>query len=69
MGGLSYVAVACIMSVIRRVPTGAGARTSEVLQELDFAQCPLGQDLLAEHIGDLLDGHALARLAVGRSTT
>jgi hypothetical protein len=44
-----------------------GYCTSEVLQELDFAQGTLGQDLLAEDIGDLLDGHALAGLVVGGS--
>ena len=37
---------------------------AEVLQELDLAQGALGQDLLAEHIGDLLDGDALVRLVV-----
>ena len=36
----------------------------EVLQELDLAQCPLGQDLLAEDIGDFLDGNALVCLVV-----
>jgi hypothetical protein len=39
-----------------------------VLQQLDLAQRALGQDLLAEDIGDLLDGHAFARLVVGRRT-
>jgi hypothetical protein len=43
-------------------------RTSEVLQQLDLAQGALGQDLLAEDIGDLFDGHAFARLVVGRRT-
>jgi hypothetical protein len=36
----------------------------EVLEKLDLAQGALGQDLLAEHIGDLLDGDALVRLVV-----
>jgi hypothetical protein len=39
---------------------------SEVLQQLDLAQGALGQNLLAEDIGDLLDGDALARPVVGR---
>jgi hypothetical protein len=41
--------------------------TSEVLQQLDLAQGTLGEDLLAEDIGDLFDGDALARLVVGGS--
>lgn len=44
------------------------AMAAEVLEQLDLAQSPLGEDLLAEHIGDLLDGHALAGLNVGRGT-
>jgi hypothetical protein len=39
-------------------------RTSEVLQELDFTQSALGQDLLAEDVCDLLDGHSFASLVV-----
>jgi hypothetical protein len=39
-----------------------------VLQQLDFAQGTLGQDLLAEDVGDLFDSHALARLVVGGGT-
>jgi len=39
-----------------------------MLQQLDFAQGPLGEDLLAEDICDLLDGYTLARLVVRRST-
>lgn len=38
----------------------------EVLQELDLAQGALGQDLLAEDIGDLLDGYAFIGLVVDR---
>jgi hypothetical protein len=38
------------------------------LEQLDFAQGTLGKDLLAEDVGDLLDGHALARLVVGSRT-
>lgn len=38
----------------------------EVLQQLDLAQGTLGEDLLAEDVGDLFDGDALARLVVGR---
>ena len=37
-----------------------------MLQQLDLAQGALGQNLLAEDIGDLLDGDALARPVVGR---
>lgn len=38
----------------------------EVLQELDLAQSTLGQDLLAEDIGDLLDRDTLVCLVVYR---
>jgi hypothetical protein len=41
---------------------------AEVLEQLDFAQGALGQDLLAEDIGDLLDGNAFARLVVHSGT-
>lgn len=41
---------------------------SEVLQQLDLAQGALGQDLLAEDIGDLLDSDALAALVVDSRT-
>lgn len=37
---------------------------SEVLKELDLTQSALRQDLLAEDIGDLLDGDALVALVV-----
>jgi hypothetical protein len=43
--------------------------TSEVLQELDLAQRSLRKDLLAEHIGDLLDSYPLSSLAIGSSTS
>jgi hypothetical protein len=39
-----------------------------VLQQLDLAQGALGENLLAEHIGDLLDSHSLVRLTVYCST-
>lgn len=42
--------------------------TSEVLQQLDLPERPLGEDLLAEDIGDLLDRYTLAVGLVGRST-
>lgn len=42
--------------------------TPEVLKELDLAQGALGEDLLAEDIGDLLDGDALVRGVVDCST-
>ena len=35
-----------------------------MLQQLDLAQGALGQNLLAEDIGDLLDGHTLVRLVI-----
>jgi hypothetical protein len=41
---------------------------TEMLKQLDLSQSPLGQDLLAEDIGDLLDGDALAGLDVGCGT-
>jgi hypothetical protein len=50
------------------LPTGATVRTSEVLQQLDLAQGALGEDLLTEDIGDLLDGDAFAGLVVGGRT-
>jgi len=42
--------------------------SSEVLQKLDLSQRTLGQNLLAEDIGDLLDRNSLTGLAVGRGT-
>lgn len=42
--------------------TYSGQLASKVLQQLDLAQGPLGQDLLAENVRDLLDCDALARL-------
>ena len=38
-----------------------------MLEQLDFAQSALGEDLLAEDVGDLFDGDALAGLVVGGS--
>lgn len=38
----------------------------EVLKELYFAQGTLGQNLLAEDIGDLLDGNAFIGLVIYR---
>lgn len=40
------------------------AMASEVLEKLDFTQGTLGQDLLAEDIGNLLDGDTLVALVV-----
>jgi len=40
---------------------------AKVLQELDLAQRALGQDLLAENIGDFLDRDAFVRLVVDGS--
>lgn len=39
---------------------------AEVLQQLDLAQGALGEDLLAEDIGNLFDGDALVGLSVDR---
>lgn len=39
-----------------------------MLQQFDLSQGPLGQNFLAEDIGDLLDGDALAGGIVRRST-
>jgi hypothetical protein len=39
-----------------------------VLEQLDFAQGTLGKDLLAEDVGDLLNGDTLACLVVGGRT-
>jgi hypothetical protein len=40
------------------------AVASEVLKQLDLSQGTLSQDFLAEDIGDLLDGNALASLNI-----
>jgi len=37
-----------------------------VLQELNLSQSSLGEDLLAENIGDFLDCDALTGLGIGR---
>lgn len=42
--------------------------TAKVLEQLNFSQSPLGQDLLAEDIGDLLDGYTFPCLGVGGRT-
>lgn len=42
--------------------------TAEVLEELDLAQGSLGENLLAENIGDFLDGNAFAGLGIGCGT-
>lgn len=39
-----------------------------MLEQLDLAQCTLGEDLLAEDIGNLLDCYAITGLLVGSST-
>lgn len=39
---------------------------AEVLQQLDLAQGALGENLLAEDIGDLFDGDTLVGLSVDR---
>lgn len=40
------------------------AMAAEVLQQLDLAQGALGENFLAENIGDLFDGDALVGLSV-----
>lgn len=42
--------------------------SSEVLQKLDLSQRALGQNLLAEDIGDLLDRNTFTGLTIGRGT-
>ena len=42
--------------------------TSEMLQKFDLPQRALSQDLLAEDIGDLLDGNSFVCLGIGRGT-
>lgn len=44
------------------------AVASEVLEQLDFSQSALSKNLLAEDVGDFLDGDTLAGLGVGRGT-
>jgi len=44
------------------------AVASEMLEQFYFSQGALGQDLLAEDIGDFLDGNALTRLDIRGST-
>jgi hypothetical protein len=41
---------------------------NKVLQQLYLSQSPLGQNLLAEDIGDFLNGNTLASLVVRRRT-
>lgn len=50
----------------RRGPVGEAyvAVATEVLQQLDLAKSSLGENLLAEDIGDLLDGNAFVGLVV-----
>jgi hypothetical protein len=63
--GLSYVAVACdVLAHVHATGPREGRLASEVLQQLDLAEGALSQDLLAEDVGDLLDGDTLARLVV-----
>lgn len=49
------------------IQTGNVSVPTEVLQQLDLSQGTLGKDLLAEHIGNLLDCNALTSLVVGSS--
>ena len=54
----------CQFSTLSSTGKRMKLQTSEVLEQLDLAQCALCQNLLAEDIGDLLDGHALVCLVV-----
>ena len=66
--GLAYVAMSCqVLALLWGAGVCSGS-TSEVLEQLDFTQGALGKNLLAEDIGDLFDGDALARLVVGSRT-
>ena len=47
----------------RTLPTYV-AVSSKMLQELDLSQRSFGQNLLAKHICDFLDGNAFARVHV-----
>lgn len=40
--------------------------TTKVLKQLDFAKSALGENLLAEYIGDFLDSNTFVRLVVHR---
>lgn len=42
--------------------------STEVLEELDFAQRTLGENLLAEYIGHLFNGNSFSALVVNGST-
>ena len=59
--------VRTVASMLSRRWTSYVAVAAEVLQQLDLAQGTLREDLLAEDIGDLLDGHTFAGLVVGGS--
>lgn len=54
--GLAYIMPALDKSYI--------SVTTEVLKEFDLSQRPLGENFLAEHIGDFLDSNALPTLRV-----
>ena len=41
---------------------------AEVLEQLDFAQRALGENLLAEDIGDFLNGDSFVALIIDSST-
>lgn len=66
---LTLVQIALIKIVqawnVQIIQAGDVPMSPEMLQQLHFSQGTLGQDLLAEHIGDLLDSNALAGLAIG----
>ena len=60
----------CLVEVVRArdvhvVETCDVAVSSEMLQQLDLTQGSLCENLLAEHVGDLLDRNSFASVAVG----
>lgn len=65
-----------LVSRVHRFASGGGFRrtrlayvtmAAEVLEQLDFAQCALGKNLLAEDIGDFLNGDSFIALVVDSS--
>lgn len=52
---------------MRRTRLAYVAMAAEVLEQLDFAQCALGENLLAEYIGDFLNGDSFTALVIDGS--
>ena len=57
-----------LSQVSKALAAWASKPTSEVLEQLDFSQRSLGENLFAEDIGDLLDGHTFTSLHIGSGT-